>query len=127
MGLLKKLLGLDNQISVQVKVTGPSEYKPGPDLRKPYCPSCGGKLDKVPGAKKLCPHCGKYIFVRTRPIDNARVLVNEVGVEKIEEDWATANGTFDEYQAEKKRVSDTKERLSKRFGTEASDGDVKWV
>ena len=51
------------------------------------CPYCSTPLDPVPGRKKKCPHCGKFIFVRTRPSDRQRVLVTEEGAEQIEEEW----------------------------------------
>ena len=119
MGLLSKLFGTNS-----TQNDGPQT--PPKDLREPFCPSCGGKLAKVPGAKTMCPHCKKPIYVRTRPEDNARVLVNDEGAEKIEEAWAIENGVHDEYLAEKQRVKDTKEKLTKQFGTEASDADVQW-
>lgn len=127
MGLFKSLFG-SNKPKVTVKAsyeTSSYEPKAVKDLREPYCPSCGGNLDKIPGAKKACPHCGKFIFVRTTPEDT-RVLVNEQGVEEIEEKWAIANGCHDEYLKEKQRVIDTKEKLTKSFGKEASKNDVTW-
>jgi DNA-directed RNA polymerase subunit RPC12/RpoP len=90
------------------------------------CPHCNHALDKMPGRKKKCPHCGNFMFVRTRPRDEQRVLVTEDQAEQIEEQWSIVNGTHGEYLAEKKRVSEEKARLAKRFGKEPSDNDVAW-
>ena len=49
------------------------------------CPHCNHQLDKKPGRKKKCPHCGEFIYVRTQPCDEQRVLVTQEQAEKIEE------------------------------------------
>lgn len=90
------------------------------------CPHCNETLAKKPGRKKKCSHCGQFIFVRTRPSDEQRVLVTESQAEEIEEQWSIVNGTHDEYLATKKRFSDEKGKLAKRFGREPSDNDVTW-
>lgn len=51
------------------------------------CPYCGKPLEKMPGRKKKCPHCGNFIHVRTRPLDNQKVLVTEKQMEAINEQW----------------------------------------
>jgi len=51
------------------------------------CPYCGNRLEKKPGRKKKCPHCGNFIHVRTRPLDNQKVLVTEKQMEAINEQW----------------------------------------
>ncbi len=90
------------------------------------CPHCNNPLDKKPGRKKKCPHCGEFIFVRTRPSDEKRVLVTEAQAEEIKEQWSIVNGTHGEYLAQKKRFSDEKAKLAKRFGREPSKNDIKW-
>ncbi len=55
------------------------------------CPYCGNRLEKKPGRKKKCPHCGNFIHVRTRPLDNQKVLATEKQTEAINEQWATVN------------------------------------
>lgn len=106
------------------KTEAPQEPK---DKRKAECPSCGGVLEKVPGAKTKCPHCGEFMFVRTRPKDNARVVVTKDEADKIDEEWAVVAGTHDNFVAEKKEFAKEKEILRKRFGgKEPSDNDVKW-
>lgn len=97
------------------------------DLRKAECPCCHNPLKKVPGAKTKCPNCGKYMFVRTRPKDNARVLVTKEDADTIDEEWSIVAGTHDSYIAEKDIYKKEQKDLRKRFGgQEPSDDDVKW-
>lgn len=42
------------------------------------------------------------MFVRTRPKDNARVVVTKEEADRIEEEWAIVHGTHDIYIANKK-------------------------
>jgi len=51
------------------------------------CPHCQHPLEKRPSRKKKCPHCGQYIYVRTRPSDRTKVLVTEKQAEEIEHQW----------------------------------------
>ena len=51
------------------------------------CPNCQTKLEHIPTRKKKCEFCGKFIYVRTRPIDRKRVLVTEKEKEEIESLW----------------------------------------
>jgi uncharacterized Zn finger protein (UPF0148 family) len=90
------------------------------------CPYCNQALEKKPGRKKTCPHCGQFIYVRTRPSDEQQVLVTEPQAEQIEEQWSIVNGTHDAYLADKKRFTKEKAKLAKRFGREPSDNDVRW-
>lgn len=97
------------------------------DERKAECPDCHKALSKIPGAKTKCPHCGEFIFVRTRPKDNARVVVTKAEADKIDEEWTIVAGTHDIFVAEKEEFAKEKEILRKRFGgKEPSDNDVRW-
>lgn len=93
---------------------------------EPICPYCSKPLAKMPAKKKKCPECGNFIFVRTRPSDNEKVLVTEAQTELIKEQWAIANGTHEEYLKEKATFNSTKDHLTKQFGCEPSDNDVRW-
>ncbi|MFC1463878.1 MAG: hypothetical protein ACFLMY_03415 [Candidatus Brachytrichaceae bacterium NZ_4S206] len=93
----------------------------------PICPYCSRALDKMPSRKKKCPHCGNYIYVRTRPSDNRRVLVTEEDAVKIDEQWMIEHGTYDAYLAEKREFEIQKAELAKKWGREPSDSDVHWA
>lgn len=97
------------------------------DERKAECPYCHKSLSKIPGSKTKCPYCSEFMFVRTRPKDNVRVVVTKNEADKIDEDWTIVAGTHDIFVAEKEAIVKEKEILRKRFGgKEPSDNDVKW-
>lgn len=96
------------------------------DERKAECPYCKKVLSKIPGAKTKCPHCGDFMYVRTRT-DNVRIVVTKNEADKIDEAWRIENGTQEVYLAEQKRFDDRKELLRKKFGgKEPSENDVRW-
>lgn len=97
------------------------------DIRGSVCPTCRKKLSKIPGKKQACPHCGELIYVRTRPKDNARILVNKKGVEEIEEAWARKNGTYLEYKKQKQKYQRAYDDLKRGYGFEPSENDVNWT
>lgn len=125
---LKKLFG--NKLPVKRHLDDASsrvsEDKPTTDTRKAECPYCKGALKKIPGAKTKCPHCGQFVYVRTSPSDNARKVVTKAEADRIEEEWSIANGTHEQYLAEKQRTSDERQRLADKFGEEPSEHDVQW-
>jgi len=92
---------------------------------KSICPNCDQKLSKRPGRKAKCPHCGNFIYVRTRPSDKKRVLVTEDQAEAIKEQWSIETGTHKQYLADKKRAATTKKKLEKK-GIAATDRDVRF-
>lgn len=97
------------------------------DERKAECPYCHKTPSKISGAKTKCPHCGEFILVRTRPKDNARIVVTKAEADKIDEELTIVAGTHDIFVAEKEEFAKEKEILQKRFGgKEPSDNDVRW-
>lgn len=97
------------------------------DERKSECPYCHKALKKVPGSKTKCPHCSEFIFVRTQPKGNVRVVVTKDEADRIDEEWSIVAGTHDNFIAEKEEIIKEKEILEKRFdGKEPSENDVKW-
>lgn len=116
-------------------IFGPFHSKPNADNqqretkdeRKAECPNCHKALSKIPGAKTKCPHCGEFMLVRTRPKDNARVVVTKAEADKIDEQWRIESGTQEAHLAEQKRFESRKEALRKKFGgKDPSDHDVQW-
>ena len=116
----------NQEIGVSVS-NGANDYVAPTDARTAECPTCGSGLAKIPGAKTKCPHCAAFMFIRTDPATNSRVVVTAERAEEIEDDWAKINGTWEERQEEKRRFADTKAQLTERFqGKTPSDNDVKW-
>lgn len=75
------------------------------------CPYCNTELKKKPGAKKKCPECGNYIYVRTRPFDGLKVLVTEEMTKEIEIQKTIAKGSYDEsIHLLKQRMNDYQKR-----------------
>jgi DNA-directed RNA polymerase subunit RPC12/RpoP len=52
------------------------------------CPYCEEELAKRPERKTACPHCGRFIFVRSRPYDRKRVLLTDLEANQIETEWS---------------------------------------
>ncbi len=118
---------VDNLIIDVVATPGVDDYVEPTDARTAFCPSCGFGLNKVPGAKTKCPHCAAFMYVRTDPTTNSRVVVTAERAEEIEDEWAKINGTWEFREAEKLRYEETKERLTKNFnGATPSENDIKW-
>jgi DNA-directed RNA polymerase subunit RPC12/RpoP len=87
------------------------------------CPYCGKSLEKKPGRKKKCPHCGKYIYVRTRPSDGKRVLVT-VGQMKVIEDLRPK--TEEQRREYEREYAESEAALRKRHGHIPAVSDVLW-
>src|SRR2546428_838802 len=91
------------------------------------CPYCSKTLDKMPGRKKKCPHCGNFMYVRTHPVDRQRVLVTERGAHDIDEQWAAIHAKQRVMRfVDEAEFGKEKEALYARFGREPSDQDVLW-
>lgn len=118
---------VDNLKIDVVATFGDDDYVEPTDERTAFCPSCGFGLNKVPGAKTKCPHCAAFMYVRTDPTTNSRVVVTAERAEEIEDEWAKINGTWEFREAEKRRYEETKEKLTKNFnGAIPSENDIKW-
>jgi hypothetical protein len=82
------------------------------------CPYCNSDLEKKPTRKTKCPHCNNYIYKRTRPYDNADILIREEQIDLIEEEWSIVNDSHDIYLKEKERERRIRDEMRKRFGRE---------
>lgn len=51
------------------------------------CPYCLVTFPKRPQRKAKCPACGGHVYVRSRPLDEARVLLSENDAVALEDDW----------------------------------------
>ena len=65
------------------------------DGREAVCPHCNGVLKKIPGAKTKCPLCYGYIYVRTEPTSNTRILVSESRANEIDDEWGELSKSSD--------------------------------
>jgi tetratricopeptide (TPR) repeat protein len=96
----------------------------------PICPYCRMDLGIMPKRKKKCKSCGKFIFVRTRPLDNCKILIKEDEIELIEEQWAIKQGFHEEYKSrktiKKQEYDEAKADLTKAFGETPSENDIQW-
>ena len=92
----------------------------------PECPYCGADLEKMPAHKKKCPACKQFIYVRTRPSDNKKILIREDQILAVEESWSIKNGTHEQFLAERRILENEREALRLNFGKEPSDNDIEW-
>lgn len=67
------------------------------------------------------------MYVRTRPEDNARVLVTKEQTDQIEEEWAIATGRHDAYIAEKALRAKIRSQQRETFKKEPPESDVEWA
>lgn len=88
------------------------------------CPYCDGEFPRRPKAKTKCRSCGDYVYVRTRPPDEERVLLTEADARFVEIQWATLNNRLDAYLREKADEDEAKAVLRKRLGKEPSTREV---
>lgn len=95
-------------------------------IDKAVCPYCDYALDKMPGSKKKCPSCNNFIFVRTRPKDNKKILIREDQILKVEELWAIKNGTHEEFLAEIRKNQNIKLILHAELGRDPNENEIKW-
>lgn len=56
-------------------------------MQKNKCPYCLISLSKIPQKKTKCLNCGKFIFVRTDPATNEKILVTNLQIKEIERRW----------------------------------------
>lgn len=90
------------------------------------CPHCSKPLGKMPRRKKKCPHCGQFMYVRTRPDDGRRVLVTEEGTRQIEEPWMFELAMYSNDPVDPQQLEVHKASLARKFGHEPSDQDALW-
>lgn len=77
-------MGIFDFLKTQNTPNATEAHKEVKDERKAECPNCAGALEKVPGAKTKCPHCGEFMLVRTRP-DNVRLVLTEKQANEVEQ------------------------------------------
>lgn len=79
------------------------------------CPYCSEKLEKKPGSKKKCPHCGQYIYIRGGEMKT-----------ETEKAFIDYSGRLGWLGVSASKLEKEQKKLSKRFGTRASANDTVW-
>ena len=54
---------------------------------QPVCPNCFNAIPKMPGRRMSCPNCKQPIVVRTRPLDQKKILIREIDIPIVENEW----------------------------------------
>jgi len=78
-GLFKEL-GVDRPADL-------AELEDAPAYANSNCPYCQVHFDPLPKAKKRCPACGQYVYVRSGP-DGLRYLLQAVDLPAMDQAWA---------------------------------------
>ncbi len=89
------------------------------------CPNCGTRLTKRPSRKTKCTMCGKYIYVRTRPIDRRQVLLTEDEAELVQRQWDMVTGVSDALIYEQKLMDKTRMSLERELGRQPTEHELK--
>jgi hypothetical protein len=113
-------------VNVREGEVSESSYTPPTDRRTQICPNCSGELKKIPGAKTKCPHCSKFIYVRTDPNKNERVLVAEADLEAMDDEIAKANGFWEDRLRKKTAANEFRSDWLKKHGSLPQESDVEW-
>jgi hypothetical protein len=101
-------------------------------VAKILCPHCSIQLEQFPSRKTKCKKCSQYIYVRTNPHDEQRILVTEAEAQKIDELWKVEAShsrwirTVKDMGATDEDIQKTKDILRTRFGFEPPFRDVIW-
>jgi uncharacterized Zn finger protein (UPF0148 family) len=91
------------------------------------CPNCGVVLSERPGRKTKCPHCGGFIFVRTRPFDRQRVLVTEEQARLLEAEWSSFPRGRITPMLNQEEMEKLRPLLAEKFSKPPSDRDIAWA
>jgi len=116
----------DSSISVGSVKKGAKKLSQNIGETEAICPYCHKKLEKKPSRKTKCPHCENYIYKRTRPFDDADILIRKDQIDQIDEEWSIVNGSHDIYLKEKHREKRIRDGMRERFGKEPADDDVEF-
>lgn len=91
------------------------------------CPYCGVVLGRMPKRKTKCRDCGQFIFVRTRPQDEQKVLLRQDELAELAQQWALQAEREPRIMARPAEVRErVTESLTRQFGRSPSESDVLW-
>lgn len=111
---------------VQAPAPKHDDWAAFPRRDEPICPACGAELEKMPGRKKKCPHCGEYMYVRTRYSDDTKLLFTEDELPVAEAIRSVENILSGGWLCDAATVERIRGDLRKKFGAEPSEADVRW-
>ena len=95
-----------------------------------FCPHCGIELKKTPLSKTWCTNCKNYMYVRSLPITEQRVVITEKEKDKIDKDrkaWIEFKKLKSREDLADKDFINAKEELKKQYGFEPPLSDVVWA
>lgn len=120
----KTVTGNDLKIDFAFHRSGPesSEEFNAIGNADPICPYCEHKFEKMPARKKECPECKKTIFVRTRPLDNKKVLLTGDQTIEAERQVKIRNGQFDKRQ--QKAYNNIRREVKIRLGRDPTNYEI---
>ena len=88
------------------------------------CPYCAAPFSKMPQRKTKCPSCKQFVYSRTRPIDDQKVLLRESDLDLLDEEWSLVYGTHAEFLVHRARRESVRERLNANLGHEPTNEAV---
>lgn len=122
MGFISKIF---RKLSSKDVTTGSTKVEQIGNL-EPCCPYCDFDLEKMPGRKKKCPNCEQYIYVRTCPLSGEKVLIREDQKDQLEEQWAIANNSHEQFLESKQKKQAMKEELIRQGNPMPTETDIEW-
>jgi len=96
------------------------------------CPYCHNYLLKFPLKKYQCPHCKKYIYVRTSSKTSEKLLTTEDDAKQIDDEWKNKTNTTRWFNTLRNNgitntdIEGERKVLSKKFGKQVDDKDLIW-
>lgn len=90
------------------------------------CPYCTSALETFPTRKAKCRHCGKCIYVRSRPADRAKILLRDDQLEELDQQWGDYHEARRLVQRWGPEFDTAREALAAEFGSPPRTGDVTW-
>lgn len=130
MGFLEWLFGKKTVTGNDLKIDF-AFHRPGPESSgeytaignaNPICPYCGHKFERMPARKKECPDCKKTFFVRTRPLDNKKVLLTGDQTIEAERQVKIRHGQFDKRQ--QKAYNNIRQEVKTRLGRDPTNYEI---
>ena len=92
-----------------------------------FCPTCGGALVKFPTRRIACADCESEIFVRTRPLDGKKVIVNSLIDTDLARQRVLVQGAKIRCNVVRADAEHLAQGLTDKFGMPPSTADLIWA